>query len=60
MQKRASIEHLNKGHCMNILVLNYGSSTVKFQIIETDLNIIEKDADRALAWGVPKRIGSHA
>lgn len=45
---------------MNILVLNCGSSTLKFQIIETDLDIIEKDADRRLARGVLERIGGHA
>jgi acetate kinase len=45
---------------MNVLVLNCGSSSVKFQIIETDLQLISKDADRRLARGVLERIGSHA
>jgi acetate kinase len=45
---------------MNILVLNCGSSTVKFQIIETDLDLIAQDADRRLAWGLLERIGSHS
>ncbi len=45
---------------MNILVLNSGSSSVKFQIIETDLGRIEKDRDRRLAGGVLERIGSHS
>jgi len=43
---------------MNILVLNCGSSSVKFQIIETDLDLIEKDADGRLAGGIVERIGS--
>lgn len=45
---------------MNILVLNCGSSSVKFQIIETDLDLIEKNRDRRLAQGIVERIGSHA
>jgi len=45
---------------MNVLVLNCGSSSVKFQIIETDLDMIEKNADRLLARGVLERIGSHS
>ena len=36
---------------MNVLVLNCGSSSLKFQIIETDLNIIEKNADKRLGYG---------
>jgi acetate kinase len=45
---------------MNILVLNCGSSTVKFQIIETDLDLIAQDADRRIAKGLLERIGSHS
>jgi acetate kinase len=45
---------------MNVLVLNCGSSSVKFQIIETDLELIAQDADRRLAKGYLERIGSHA
>jgi len=45
---------------MNILVLNCGSSSLKFQIIETDLEMIEKGADRELARGLIERIGSEA
>ncbi|HUN66197.1 MAG TPA: acetate kinase [Bacteroidota bacterium] len=41
---------------MNILVLNCGSSSVKFQIIETDLDLIEKNQDRRLASGVLERV----
>lgn len=45
---------------MNVLVLNCGSSTLKFQIIETDLELIKNDSDRRLASGILERIGSHA
>jgi len=41
---------------MNILVLNCGSSSVKFQVIETDLPIIEKNADKRLASGIIERV----
>lgn len=45
---------------MNILILNCGSSTLKFQIIETSLEQIEADQDRRLAVGSIERIGGHA
>jgi acetate kinase len=45
---------------MNVLVLNSGSSSLKFQVIDTDLDAIEKNADRQLARGVIERIGSEA
>jgi len=45
---------------MNILVLNCGSSTVKFQLIETDLDMIARDADRRLGRGSIERIGGEA
>lgn len=45
---------------MNILVLNSGSSSLKFQVIATDLEAIEHSADRTLAQGVIERIGSEA
>jgi acetate kinase len=45
---------------VNVLVLNCGSSSVKFQLIETDLERIQKDADRRLAKGVLERVGGHA
>lgn len=45
---------------MNILVLNCGSSSLKFQIIETDLEMIEKHSDKCLAKGLIERIGSQA
>ena len=45
---------------MNVLVLNCGSSSIKFQLIATDLEAIERDADRELARGLVERIGSEA
>lgn len=45
---------------MNVLVLNCGSSSLRFQVIATDLDAIERDADRRLAWGRIERIGSQA
>jgi acetate kinase len=45
---------------MNILVLNSGSSSLKFQIIATDLGRIRKDADVRLLRGEVERIGGEA
>jgi acetate kinase len=45
---------------MNVLVLNCGSSTVKFQLIATDLDRIAQDADERLARGVIERVGGEA
>jgi acetate kinase len=45
---------------MNILVINCGSSSVKFQIVRTDLDVIEKNEDKRLASGYLERIGSQA
>jgi len=45
---------------VNILVLNCGSSTVKFQLIATDLDLIANDSDRKLARGTIERIGGEA
>ena len=45
---------------MNVLVLNCGSSSLKFQIVETDLDLIEKNADRQNAKGIIERIGSQS
>jgi len=42
---------------MNVLVLNCGSSSVKFQLIATDLELIKQDADKRLARGLIERIG---
>jgi acetate kinase len=45
---------------MNILVLNCGSSSLKFQLIATDLERIEQNADQRLAHGIIERIGGAA
>ncbi|HEU4508084.1 MAG TPA: acetate kinase [Pyrinomonadaceae bacterium] len=45
---------------MNILILNCGSSSVKFQLIVTDLEMIAQNADRHLARGHIERIGGEA
>lgn len=45
---------------MHILVLNVGSSTLKFQIIDTDAAAIESSTDRRLARGQVERIGGEA
>ena len=42
---------------MKILVLNCGSSSVKFQVIETSLEMIQANTDRTLARGSVERIG---
>ena len=45
---------------MNVLVLNCGSASVKFQIIATDLERIAQDTDERLARGQVERIGGEA
>lgn len=45
---------------MNVLVLNAGSSTLKFQVIGTDEERIAADGDERLAHGVIDRIGGEA
>ncbi|HEV2799405.1 MAG TPA: acetate kinase [Pyrinomonadaceae bacterium] len=45
---------------MNVLVLNCGSSSVKFQLIATDLERIAANTDRRLAHGVAERIGGES
>ena len=45
---------------VNILVLNVGSSSLKFQLIDTDEQRIAENADRRLARGQIERIGAEA
>ena len=45
---------------MKILVLNVGSSSLKFQLIETDQSAIDGNSDRRLASGQIERIGGEA
>jgi acetate kinase len=43
---------------MKVLVLNCGSSSVKYQLIETSLEAIERNDDRMIARGSVERIGT--
>lgn len=45
---------------MIILVLNCGSSTIKFQLIATDLEQITQNTDQRLAGGTIERVGGEA
>jgi acetate kinase len=45
---------------MNVLVLNAGSSSLKFQVISTDLEKIRNHADVRLCRGYVERIGGEA
>ena len=45
---------------MNILVLNAGSSSLKFQVIATDLARLAQDKDELLCRGQVERIGGEA
>lgn len=45
---------------MNVLVLNAGSSTLKFQLIATDLDRTKQNADERLCRGQVERIGGEA
>ncbi len=45
---------------MNVLVLNCGSSSVKFQLIRTSLDHIAANTDERLARGLIERIGGEA
>jgi len=45
---------------MNVLVVNSGSSSLKFQIISTDLERIREHQDDRLCWGEVEGIGGEA
>jgi acetate kinase len=45
---------------MNVLVLNAGSSTLKFQVIRTDAERISGDSDERLVEGIIERIGGES
>lgn len=45
---------------MNVLVLNAGSSSVRFELIRTDLEMMKHDADVRLGGGIIERIGGQA
>jgi len=59
MRGRQAVVRCNvfQGNVVNILVLNAGSSTVKFQIVRTDADRIAADTDERLASGQVERIG---
>ena len=46
--------------CMHILVLNAGSSTLKFQLVRTDADLMARDADERIVRGTIERIGGEA
>lgn len=54
------MESESYGAGMNVLVLNCGSSSVKFQLLHTDPDLIEADEDRRLARGQIERLGGKA
>lgn len=45
---------------MNVLVLNCGSSSLRFQVIATDVRAIDAGTERRLVHGLVERIGSEA
>jgi len=45
---------------MNVLVINAGSSSLKFQVIATDVERIQQDHDELLCRGQVERIGGEA
>jgi acetate kinase len=45
---------------MNVLVVNSGSSSLKFQVIATDLDRITNNKDERLCWGEAEGIGGAA
>jgi len=45
---------------MNVLVLNCGSSSLKFQVVATDREAMDQNADQVLAKGTIERIGSES
>ena len=49
-----------KGVCMNVLVLNSGSSSLKFQVIATDLERIKQYKDDRVCKGELEGIGGEA
>src|SRR6476620_9468455 len=45
---------------MNVLVLNVGSSTVKFQLVRTDLDRMASNGDETVARGTIERLGGES
>ena len=55
-----SVVHVRLEKPMNILVLNAGSSSLKFQVIATDRDRIRQQTDERLCRGLVERIGGEA
>jgi acetate kinase len=51
------VSNVLQGDCVRVLVLNCGSSSVKFQLIETSPELAAAGGDRLLARGSVERIG---
>jgi acetate kinase len=49
---------MSEENVLRILVLNCGSSSIKFQFIETSPEMIESNQDRVLAKGDVEKIGT--
>ena len=45
---------------MNVIVINAGTSSLKFQVIATDLDRIKENTDQRLCRGIVERIGGEA
>jgi acetate kinase len=62
MRRLAKLETSRKSReqPMNVFVINAGSSSLKFQVIATDLERIGKDNDKLLCRGQVERIGGEA
>lgn len=59
--RHSRLRHINRANVlMNILVLNAGSATLKFQVVATDETRISNDGDVKLAHGLIERIGGEA
>lgn len=59
-RRQENLDHLATGTIVYILVLNVGSATIKFQLIDTDGAAIAENRDRRLARGQIERIGGEA
>ncbi len=55
-----ALHPLTTPHPMNVLVLNAGSSTLKFQLVRTDAQRMAANADEKLARGQIERIGGES
>jgi acetate kinase len=56
----AALSRVNPKNPVNVLVLNAGSSSLKFEVIATDLERIKQDSDDRLCKGSVEGLGSEA